>query len=130
MTGRLLRVSSSRCCVTLLAIAVGSLGCTRRELSGDDMETEPADHPPELLERHEQACEDWCSIVDECGLDEGYCNCTDRDFFDEHVLCLEKSVLRLECKAALTCEDAERLDSSQPQDEPCFGEGIAESLAC
>lgn len=114
----------------LLALAVGAAGCTERELSSDGMEAEPTEHPAALLEHHEQACEDWCMLVDECGLDEGYCNCTDRDFSEEHVLCVEKAALRLECKAALTCEDAERLDSSQPQDEPCFGEGIAESLAC
>lgn len=94
------------------------------------MEAEPGGHPPELLERHAQACEDWCAIVDACGLDEGYCSCAERDFSEEHALCVEKAALRLECKAVLTCEDAERLASSQPQDEPCFGEGIAESLAC
>lgn len=129
MTGRRLRSSSSRYCVTLLAIAVGSLGCAQRELD-DGMEAEPADLPPELLERHAQACEDWCSIVDACGLDEGYCNCAERDFSEEHALCVEKAALRLECEAALSCEDAERIESSQAQDEPCFGEGIAESLAC
>lgn len=114
----------------LLALAVGAAGCTERELSSDGMEAEPTEHPAALLERHEQACEDWCMLVDECERYEGLCNCIDRDFSEEHVLCLEKAILRLECKAALTCEGIDRLDSAMAQDQPCYGEGIAESAAC
>lgn len=116
----------------LLAIAVGSLSCAERELSDDGMEAEPTAHPPALLERHEEACDEWCGLVDACGLNEAHCSCVARDFSEEHVLCVEKATLRLECKASLTCEVAQRIMnmSSSPQDEPCIGEGIAESLAC
>jgi len=94
------------------------------------MEAEPVEHPPELLARHEQACEDWCRLVDDCGAYDGLCNCVERDFSEEHALCVEKAALRLECKAALICEDIERLSSGPVQDQPCFGEGIAELGAC
>jgi len=105
------------------------MACAERELD-DGMEAEPTEHPPELLERQERACEDWCALVDECGASEGHCNCVSRDFSEEHALCVEKAALRLECQAALTCEDIERLDSGSVQDRPCFGEGIAELGAC
>lgn len=115
----------------LLALAVGSLACAEREVKGDDVDAEPMEHPPALLERYEQACEDWCMRVDECGVHERWCSdCVERDFSREPVLCLEKAALRAECKAALTCEEVDRLDEAADQDYPCFGEGIAESLAC
>jgi hypothetical protein len=131
MTGRHLQRSSIRSYAVLLALAVGSLACAEREVNGDDVDAEPIEHPPELLERYEQACEDWCMLVDECGVYESWCNnCVERDFSMEHVLCLEKAALREECKAALTCEEVDRLDEDADQDYPCYGEGIAESVAC
>jgi hypothetical protein len=131
MSGRHLQRSSIHGYAVLLALAVGSFACAEREVNGDDMDAGPIEHPPELLERHDHACEDWCMLVDECGVYEGWCNnCVERDFSMEHVLCVEKAALRLECRAALTCEEAHRIDTDSIQDIPCYGEGIAESVAC
>lgn len=114
----------------LFALAVGSMACAQREVNGDDMDAEPVEHPRELLERYDEACQDWCTLVDECGLYGGSCSCAERDFSEKHVLCVEKAVLRLECKAALTCEEADGLDGDSIQDRRCYGEGIAEAAAC
>ena len=130
MSGRHLRSSSTRRCAVLLALAMGTMACAEREPGHDGMQPVPTAHPPELLERHEQACEDWCMLAEECGLSDGTCSCMERDFSEKHALCVEKAALRLECEAALTCEEADRLDGDSIQDRPCYGEGIAESAAC
>jgi hypothetical protein len=114
----------------LLALAVGSVACAQREVSDGDMAAQPVEHPPELLERFDEACEDWCMVIDECGLYGGSCSCEERDFSEKHALCVEKAALVLECKAALTCEEAYRLDGDSIQDRPCYGEAIAEAAAC
>jgi len=95
------------------------------------MEAEPIEHPPELIERYDQACEDWCSLLDECNRDDITCHCADRDFTEDHDLCVEKAALQLECEAALTCEEIDLRTSDAPaRDRRCFGEGIAEIGAC
>lgn len=113
----------------LLAIALVQSACAGRELD-DGMEADPTAHPPEVLEHHEQACEDWCALLDECGRDDILCDCEDRDFSEKHGLCVEKATLRLECDAALTCDEIDLRVSDSAQDRRCFGEAIAESLAC
>jgi hypothetical protein len=113
----------------LLAISLGPVACAERELD-DGMADEPPEHPPELLERYDQACEDWCALLDECGRDEILCDCTARDFSERHDLCVEKAALRLECVAALTCDEIDLTQSDSVQDRLCFGEGIAEAGAC
>lgn len=129
MTGRLHRSSAHLGCTLLLAIALGHASCADRGLD-DGMEAEPAEHPPELIEGYEQACEDWCALVDDCARGENLCDCTDRDFSEKHVLCVEKAMLRLECEAALTCEGIDLLFAEEAQDRRCYGEGIAEFIAC
>lgn len=113
----------------MLALLLGSLACAERELD-DGMAEEPIEHPPELLARHDRACEGWCMLVDECGRDESLCTCEDRDFSEEHVLCVEKATLRLECQAALTCDELDLLYEEKAQDRRCFGENLAETAAC
>jgi hypothetical protein len=106
------------------------LACADRELD-DGMEAEPIEHPPELLQRYEQACEDWCALLDECDRDDISCDCADRDFSEELDLCVEKSALLIECEAALTCEEIDLRTSDAPaQDRRCFSESIAEIGGC
>ena len=104
--------------------------CADREVGDDGMEAEPIEHPPELLERHEQACEDWCTLLDACDREDIPCDCVDRDFSEEYVLCVEKATFRLECEAALTCEEFDLRLSGPAQDRHCFGERAAELAAC
>jgi hypothetical protein len=75
-------------------------------------------------------CEDWCSLLDECDRDDITCHCADRDFSEEHALCVEKAALRLECDAALTCEEIDLRTADSARDRPCFGQDIAEVGAC
>lgn len=129
MSGPRLRCSSRRRLAVLLALSLVPLACSDREVD-DGMVAEPVEHPRELLQRFEQACEDWCMLVDECGRDQQRCGCVGRDFSEEHVLCLEKATLLLECTTVLTCDEIDLLDAERVQDERCYGEKLAETFAC
>ena len=129
MTGHHPRRSTAPKWALLLVLWPVPLACAERELD-DGMADEPVEQPPELLARHERACEDWCLLVDECERDESLCKCEDRDFSEEHVLCVEKATLRLECQAALTCDEIDLLYEEKAQDRRCFGENLAETAAC
>jgi hypothetical protein len=107
--------------------------CTDREVGDDGMDAEPIEHPPELLERHDQACEDWCTLLDECDREDISCDCRDYpdiDLSEEDVLCVEKATFALECEAALTCEEIDLRFSGPVQDQRCWGENMAETVAC
>lgn len=131
MNGHHHRRSPSCARAVLLVALLGWSACGDRAI--DDGMAEPIERPPEWaewIERHEQACEEWCTLVDACGRDESLCTCTDRDFSQEHVLCVEKAALRLECEAALTCEEIDLRSSGPVQDQRCRGENVAETAAC
>lgn len=69
MTGRHPQRSSGRRRLVLLVLCLVPLACTERGL-GDDDAGGAIEHPPELLEQYELACEDWCALLDECGRDD------------------------------------------------------------
>jgi hypothetical protein len=130
MSGLPHRCSANRPRAVLLAMLLGPGACVDRETGDDGIAADPVEHPPELLERHEQACEDWCALLDACDREDKPCDCADHDFSEEHVLCVEKATFALECEAALTCEEIDLRFSGPVQDWRCIGENLAETVAC
>lgn len=115
----------------LLAVMalVPSTGCADRTTTDDMEEPRPA-HPPELLAERDEACEDYCDTRERCGGMSDSCSCGVSLFDDKHVLCVEKATAKLECLASTSCELLEQWVDLPPQDRPCYGEGVAESVAC
>ena len=112
-------------------VLASSAGCVDRGTSDDTSEPGPM-HPPELLAARDEACEDYCDTRIRCGfMDEGdSCSCEVATFDNKHQLCVEKSIAKLECLASTSCELLANWQDLPQQDQPCHGEGVAESVAC
>ncbi len=110
----------SRVALCLLLVA----GCSDRPTA--DPPTEES-IPPELVQAHEEACERWCDLRERCdGPHDCVCETDDLD----SPLCAMKTTASLECRANLACEQLPELHNDYAPDQPCFGEGVAASLAC